>query len=178
MVWEGVVGNSLQDTADGLLRAVHDALAADDRPVCKHYTSLGTPIILTCCECDDIGSNGEVSIHFRRLFDADPSSLDEVRRVRPCRGGVTAAQFRIVVARCSPIINERGEIPEPDEYTDAANDQLRDVELLWGSLASAGRELRIDDVSVDLGEPGMCSVVFADVTAAVHIPTPPLGITP
>lgn len=178
MVWEGVVGNGLQDTSDALLGAVTDALAAALRPVCKSYTSLGTPLILTCCDCDDEGTNGEVSIHFRRLFDADSSALEEIRRVRPCKGGVTAAQFRIVIARCSPIVNDHGELPEPEEFTDAAYDQLRDTELLWQALASSGLELRIDDVSVDLGEPGMCSLVFADVTAAVRIPALPHGLTP
>ena len=89
---------SLADTADEILNAVSDALSADLRPVCKTYTALGLPVILNCCECEE-GTNGEVSIHFRRLYDAEANSLDEVRRVRPCRGGVTAAQFRIVLAR-------------------------------------------------------------------------------
>lgn len=164
------MGNGLQAVADELLRAVSDALETALRPVCKAYTSLGTPLILTCCDCDDDGTNGEVSIHFRRLFDADASSLTEIQRVRPCKGGVTAASFRIVLARCSPIVNNQGELPEPEEFTDAANDQMYDSEIMWQALASCGVELRIDDVSVDLGEPGMCSVVFVDVTAAVRIP--------
>lgn len=172
------MANGLQDTADSLLRAVSEALTAAERPVCKTYTSLGTPVILTCCDCDDEGTNGEVSIHFRRLFDADASTLLEIQRVRPCKGGVTAAQFRIVIARCSPIVSSQGELPEPEEFTDAANDQMRDAELMWKGLASAGLELRIDDVSVDLGEPGMCSLVFADVTAMVHVPAVPHGLNP
>lgn len=154
---------------------VCDAFSADMRPVCKCYQALGTPVILTCCECDDEGNNGEVSIHFRRLFDADSASLDEVRRVRPCRGGTTAAQFRIVVARCRPIINEHGELPPPEDITEAANDLLRDIELLWQSLACCSdMNLRIDDVSADLSEPGTCSVVYADLTVAVSVPALPV----
>lgn len=172
------MANGLQDTADRLLRAVSEALTAALRPVCKSYTALGTPVILTCCDCDDEGTNGEVSVHFRRMFDADASTLLEIQRVRPCKGGVTAAQFRIVIARCSPIINNQGELPEPEEITDAANDQMRDAELLWMGLASADLELRIDDVSVDLGEPGMCSLVFADVTAVIRVPAVLHGLNP
>jgi len=164
--------------ADTLLNAVADALAADLRPVCKVYQTHGIPVIFQCCECGDpdLGeeANGEISIHFRRLFDAEASTFNEVRRVRPCRGGVTAAQFRLVLARCRPIIDEKGEIPPPEELTDHTQDQLRDIELLWQSLACAGMEVRIDDVSADLSEPGTCSVTYADVTVQVLIPVLPI----
>jgi len=168
------MAHSLATVADTLLNAVVDALSDDLRPVCKAYQTHGIPVIFMCCECeDDEEANGEVSIHFRRLMDADPSTLDEVRRIRPCHGGVTAAQFRIVLARCRPIIDEHGEIPLPETLTDHTQDQLRDVELLWQSLACAGMEVRIDDVSADLSDPGNCSVTFADVTVQVRIPALP-----
>jgi hypothetical protein len=164
------VADSLAVVADALLNAVADALGDDLRPVCKTYQTHGIPVIFMCCECEEEGANGELSIHFRRLFDADASTLDEVRRVRPCRGGVTAAQFRMVLARCRPIINEKGEIPEPEVLTEHTQDQLRDTELLWQSLACSGMDLRIDDISADLSDPGNCSVMFVDLTVQVHIP--------
>ena len=165
--------HSLAGAADRLLTAVSDALSDDLRPVCKVYQTHGIPVIFMCCECEEEGANGEVSVHFRRLFDADPSTLDEVRRIRPCRGGVIAAQFRIVLARCRPIIDEKGEIPPPETLTDHTQDQLRDVELLWQSLACAGMDVKIDDVTADLSDPGNCSVTFADVTVQVQVPTLP-----
>lgn len=168
------MANRLAVVADKLLSAASDALSDDLRPVCKVYQTHGIPVIFDCCECDDEGANGEVSIHFRRLFDADPSTLDEVRRIRPCRGGVTAAQFRIVLARCRPIINEHGEIPPPDELTEHTEDQLRDAELLWQGLTCSGLELRIDDISPDLSEPGTCSVMYVDLTVAVSVPALPI----
>jgi len=170
------VADRLAVVADRLLMAVADALSDDLRPVCKVYQTHGTPVIFRCCECDDGNdeANGEVSIHFRRLFDADASTLDEVRRVRPCRGGVTVAQYRIVLARCRPIIDEHGEIPEPDELTEHTQDQLRDVELLWQSLSCSGLDLRVDDVTADLSEPGTCSIIYADISVAVSIPALPI----
>lgn len=165
--------------ANRLLTAVSDALSDDLRPVCKVYQTHGIPVIFQCCECDDpdLGAeaNGEVSIHFRRLMDVDPSTLDEVRRIRPCRGGVTAAQFRLVLARCRPIINERGEVPPPETLTEHTEDQLRDVELLWQALACSGMDLRIDDITADLSDPGTCSVMFVDLTVQVQIPALPVG---
>ena len=171
------VADALAVVADALLNCVADALAADLRPVCKVYQTHGIPVIFQCCECEDKDAgeeaNGEISIHFRRLFDADPSTLDEVRRIRPCKGGVTGAQFRLVLARCRPIIDEKGEIPPPDELTDHTQDQLRDIELLWQSLACCGMDVRIDDVTADLSEPGTCSITYADVTVQVLIPALP-----
>lgn len=169
------MANSLAVVAATLLQAASDALSDDLRPVCKTYQTHGIPVIFQCCECDNVGSNGEISIHFRRLYDADSSSLDEVRRVRPCRGGTTAAQFRIVLARCRPIINEHGEIPEPETLTEHTQDQLRDVELLWQGLSCSGVDLRIDDISADLSDPGTCSVMFVDLTVQVQIPALPDG---
>jgi hypothetical protein len=170
---------SLAGAANEILRAVSDALSDDLRPVCKAYQTHGIPVIFQCCDCGDPDepneeANGEISIHFRRLMDADPSSLDEVRRIRPCHGGTTAAQFRLVLARCRPIINEKGEIPSPQTLTDHTQDQLRDVELLWQGIACSGLDVRIDDVSADLSDPGNCSVTFADLTVQVLIPALPV----
>lgn len=166
------MANTLFDTAQSLLDAVFEALSDDLRPVCKAYQTHGTPVIFTCCDCNDGEGNGEISIHFRRLFDADPATMDEVRRTRPCKGGFTAAQFRLVLARCRPTIDERGEIPSPDELTDHTDDQLRDVEILWQALACSG-EIRVDDVTADLSEPGTCSVIYADVTVPIRVPALP-----
>lgn len=131
-------------------------------------------MILTCCECENEETNGELSIHFRRLFDADAGTLNEVQRIRPCRGGVTAAQFRLVLARCFPTVNEKGELPDPEVQEDAEVDLQRDAELMWQALACCtGLDLKIDDLSVDLGPRGGCSIVFADVTVQVLVPALP-----
>lgn len=169
-----MVPATLSETAQKLLDCVCDALDADLRPVCKCYQTVGTPVIVTCCECDDEGTNGELSIHFRRLYDADPSTLNEVQRIRPCKGGVTAAQYRLVLARCFPTITERGELPSVEYLEESADNLQRDSELMWQALACCtGMDIRIDDVSVDLGPSGGCSIVFADVTAAVRVPALP-----
>lgn len=166
-----VVAAALSEAAQTLLACVSDSLSDDLRPVCKTYQTQGTPVIFDCCECDDV-SNGEISIHLRRLFDADASTLTEVRRVRPCRGGVIAAQFRIVLARCRPVITDRGELPDPEVLSEFANDQIRDIEIIWRSLTCCTDlgMIRVDDVSVDLSEPGLCSIVYADITVPVVVP--------
>lgn len=169
------MANTLAGAAASLLTAVSDALSDDLRPVCKVYQTHGIPVIFQCCECEESdleGANGEISIHFRRLYDAD-RDLNEVRRIRPCKGGTTAAQFRLLLARCRPIIDEKGEIPSPEELTEHTQDQIRDIELVWQGLACSGLNVRIDDVSADLSDPGTCSVIFADVTVEVSVPALP-----
>ena len=169
------MANTLAGAAASLLTAVSDALSDDLRPVCKVYQTHGIPVIFQCCECEESdleGANGEISIHFRRLYDAD-RDLNEVRRIRPCKGGTTAAQFRLLLARCRPIIDEQGEIPSPEELTEHTQDQIRDIELIWQGLACSGLNVRIDDVSADLSDPGTCSVIFADVTVEVSVPALP-----
>lgn len=169
-----MVPTDLLGAAQTLLTCVCDALNDDLRPVCKCYQTVGTPVIASCCECSDGGANGELSVHFRRLYDAEAASLDEVRRVRPCRGGATAAQFRLVLARCLPTVDSHGELPDPVELTESSDDQMRDAELIWQSLACcADLELRVDDITVDLGPSGGCSIIFADVTVAVRVPALP-----
>lgn len=172
------MGDRLAEVAERLLSVVSDALSDDLRPVCKVYQTHGIPVIYQCCECEDpdLGdeANGELSIHFRRLMDVDPSSLDEVRRVRPCRGGAIAAQFRLLLARCRPIVNEQGYPPAPEELTEHTQDQLRDVELLWQSIACSGMDVRIDDVTADLSDPGTCSIMFVDLTVPVQMPAIPV----
>ena len=170
------MANTLAGVAASLLTAVSDALSDDLRPVCKVYQTHGIPVIFQCCECEESdleGANGELSVHFRRLMDVEANSLEEVRRIRPCKGGAVGAQFRLLLARCRPVINEKGEIPPPDELTDHTQDQLRDIELIWQSLACSGLNLRIDDVTADLSDPGTCSVIFADVTVEVSVPALP-----
>lgn len=155
-----------------LLDCVVDGLTGIGRPVCQHYATVGTPVISSCCECEE-GTDGEVSIHLRRMFEADSSTLAEVRRVRPCRGGTTAATFRVVIARCFPTIGEDGELPDPTALEAAKDGQLADVNALWYALACCtGLTLSIDDVSPDLNPMGGCSLLWADVTALVHVSPP------
>jgi hypothetical protein len=163
---------TLSEASEALLACVEDALTADLRPVCRAYHAVGTPVIATCCECED-GSDGELSVHFRRIFDADAAGLDEVRRVHPCRGGVIAAQFRIVLARCIPVIDDHGQVPAPELVTEKAHEQMTDANLMWRALTCCpDLRLRVDDISVDLGPMGGCSIVFADVTVEVRVPAP------
>lgn len=173
-----MVPGTLAETAQSLLTCVEDALEVDLRPVCKVYQTIGTPVIFTCCECDDEGTNGELSIHFRRMFDAESSTLNEVQRVRPCKGGVVAAQFRLVLARCFPTINERGELPDVEFLNDAADNLHRDSELMWQALACCtGLDIKIDDLSVDLGPKTGCSISFADVTTPIRVPALPVDVS-
>ena len=66
-----------------------------------------------------------------------------------------------------------GQIPTPEELTDHTQDQLRDAELLFYALSNSGEDIRIDDVSADLSDPGSCSVMFVDLAVRVDVSCPP-----
>lgn len=168
------MAEGLHATAQTLLDCVCDALSAAERPVCTCYRTIGTPLISSCCECDTDGTSGELSIHFRRMFDADASTLTEIQRVRPCKGGTLAAQFRLVLARCAPVLDEHGKLPDVEDLEESAEGQMTDLGLLWTSLTCcSGLTLRVDDVSIDPIPTGGCSLVFADVTVEVRPPSLP-----
>lgn len=170
------VADTISQAAQRVLQCVSDALSDVLRPVCKVYQTVGVPVIASCCECDDEGSNGEVSIHLTRVYDADSASLDEVVRVRPCRGGPVAAQFRVTLARCFPTVDEHGEVPAPDVLEEYAEGMSSDAEILWQALTCCYPDrIRVDDISVDLGPMGGCSVIYADITIPVRIPAPGAG---
>lgn len=169
----GVVAVSPQEAAERLLECVCDALADAGRAVCSCYQTVGTPVVGKCCDCgeDDFEMTGELSIHFRRIFDADPNTLLEVQRVRPCKGGTLAASYRMVLARCFPTVNEHGELPQHEALTEKAEEQHEDIAILWQSLACcSGMNLRIDDISIDPNPQIGCSFLYADVTVSVQVP--------
>lgn len=168
------MAEGLHATAQTLLDCVCDALSAAERPVCTCYRTIGVPLIRTCCDCDADGTNGELSIHFRRMFDADSNTLTEVQRVRPCKGGLIAAQFRLVLARCVPVLDEHGQLPPSEDLEAAAEEQMTDLGLMWTALTCCSETpLRVDDLSTDPIATGGCSLAYADVTVAVRPPSIP-----
>lgn len=169
------MANTLTQVAAAILDCVSAAMEDHLRPLCKVYKTVGAPVIGTCCECDDEGANGELSIHLMRVFDADQNTLDEIRRVRPCRPGVTAARFRLVLARCMPTISEHGEIPAPEDLEEVAISQMWDAEVMWQALTCCPDfRLVIDDLTTDENPMGGCATLFIDITAEVRIPPLPI----
>lgn len=177
----------INETADLFLNCVNDALNSAGYPVCAHYRTVGPPVIgPLCCECaedpdvvlppDSLVPSGEATIHFEQLYDADPTTLDPVDPVHPCKRVATVADFTIVVTHCYPVLDGRGEIPHPDDLDAAADTAHKMMETIWLSLTCgtciADMRFLIRAVAVDAMPEGGCSVIVARLSAEVKIKQP------
>lgn len=158
----------LTTTSTTLLDCVCDALATAGRPVCSCYATIGAPIIANCCECAT-DTTGEAVISFERMYEADPQTLLQVDRVRPCKGGIKVAEFNLFVSRCYPTLDEQGNLPTPEEQDEAALNLNTDVEIVWHALTCCGHDspLRVIEIVVDSDPEGGCSALSARVAVEV-----------
>lgn len=154
--------------AHTLLDCVCAVLEEAGRPACNCYATVGPPMVGPCCECEDTGVSGDLTINFETMYPADSRTLERVVRIYPCRAGVVAADFTVVLTRCYPTVGEDLQLPSPEEQDDAASDLHKDANLLWRALTCCpGVRLRWRDLAVDSDPEGGCSMIAARVTVEV-----------
>lgn len=152
-----------------------EALAAAERPVCDCGTVIGNPVLgpEKCCECTE-GTSGALIGTLERIFDASNVDLSEVIRIHPCRLGTVAADVSLLLARCYPTINEKGETPDLVDTTVAASELQVDAAILWTALVCCAKDsgfaLRMRQVVVESDPLGGCSQVIAQVTVELKQP--------
>lgn len=165
------MATDLDTTASGVLACVCAALADAGRPVCACYQVVGPPIVGTnCCECDD-GGTGEATVYFEQMYDADPTTLQKVSRVHPCRQSTTVADLTVVVTRCYPTIGDDGELPDPDDVDEAASSVNADVCSIWNAVSCGcdlDANLLIRSVAVDSMPEAGCAAIAARLTVEVR----------
>lgn len=171
------MADDIDTTARNLLDCVCDRLAIKNeeinRPVCKCYATIGPPIVVLCCECEvedsEQKATGEATIHFERLYDADPTTLEQVSRVHPCKRSTTVADFTIVVTRCYPMINEAGEMPDSEDQDAAATDMHSDISDVFAALTCGcnGYPLIVQEIAVDSMPEAGCAVLSARISVEV-----------
>lgn len=176
-----VVADNIDTTARAILACVCEALAnneaesdEDKNPVCACYATIGPPIVGgNCCECDiedsDVKGVGEATIHFERLYDADPNTFEQVPRIHPCKRGFTVADFSINVTRCYPMFNEDGSTPDIEDQDGAATDMHADVQTVYKALTCGCTDysLVVQEVAVGAMPEAGCSVLGARITVEV-----------
>lgn len=148
---------SIEAAMQTALACVCEALIASERPVCVCYATIGDPMAAVCCECD-AGKVGEVSIRLERVYEADPITLEQITRVRPCKVGVTAADFVVTLYRCFPTLTDTGEVPDHEDQAEAATEMNLDTALLWRAISCcAGLRVSILEIAVGEDPIGGCS---------------------
>lgn len=154
--------------ASQLLDCVCATLEDRGRPACNCYPTIGPPVVGPCCECEDTGVTGNLTINFETMYPADANTLERVVRVYPCRTGARAADFTMVLTRCYPKIEQVGGeivLPDPTEIEEAADGLHQDAELIWQALTCCtDLRLRWRDLAVDTDPEGGCSMIAARIT--------------
>lgn len=135
-------------------------------PPCVVCTTSGAPVADYCCECDDGTGSGQLTGNVTQTFEANPDTLRPAPSVRPCRPMSVAAEYRIVLARCHPVQDERGRPPTCEQLQAAADLTATDIEEMWQALTCCptGLRIRIGSIGVEGNPLGGCVAVVAVVT--------------
>lgn len=152
--------------ADTLLACVCDALEDAGRPACTCTTTVGTPLVSAFCECHAGDGSGELYVSFSTMYPVDPETLTRSEPVYPCRRPTMAAEFSVLLTRCFPTIDEKGELPSAERQADAADLLHADAQDIWTALTCCAPELgrmRVSQVFVADPEGGISSIQFVVV---------------
>lgn len=170
------MADSIDVTARALLACICTRLEQDQRPVCSCFATVGPPVVALCCECEkqtpgaEFTPTGDATIHFERIYDADPSTLEQVTRIHPCKRSTTVADFSIVVTRCYPTLNEDGEMPDHEDQDEAATEMHADVSAVFAALTCGcnGAALIVREIAVDAMPEAGCAILAARVSVEVR----------
>lgn len=99
----------IDETLHTLLACISDALENAGRPVCEVGTTIGGPVIPPTCEGCGPDREGELWGSTLRVYRATQAGYNDAMPKRPCAPVDWAAEFNIMVSRCFPAIDERGE---------------------------------------------------------------------
>jgi hypothetical protein len=143
---------------------------------CVCEATVGPPVVALCCECDT-NTTGDLTIHFERLYDADPSTLEQVSRVHPCRNSTMVADFSLVLTRCYPMLDEQGNMPDSDTQDIAATDMHADIQTVFKALTCGCVESSfiLGEIAVDAMPDSGCMVLAVRVSTEVSMKTVPVG---
>lgn len=160
----------IDETLKALVACVCTALEDSEAPVCICSTTVGNPMISTCCECDS-GQSGELWGNFVRLYRGDRISGGEVQAQRPCAPANWVAQFQITLARCFPTIDESGEIPDSEDQAQAAQGIHADVAAIRRAIhcCQETEPATLEAINVQTDPTGGCSFLVATLNVPVSM---------
>lgn len=164
----------IDDTLHELLTCVSARLDSSGSPVCSVGASVGMPAIASCCECGDAadgGGEGELWGHVQRVFRSTEAGVSQAIAQKPCAPSQWAAEYLITLARCFPVIDERGDLPAVDDRTSAAGDTHADIAAIQRALhcCTATEPPYLESIAVQTDPQGGCSYLVATVRVPVSM---------
>lgn len=166
----------LTTTMDALVACVVDALDDIDRAPCTNGLTVGPPSPGPAGCCTTCGSNnvgGQVTGFLERVYPAEQTrdGIQEVSRVN-CRSGATAADITLVVLRCYPSLDAKGNMPTLDKTTPYAHELNTDMTTVWQALKCCATGSEIRESAVDADPEGGCSAFAIRVSVMVSMVPP------
>lgn len=164
----------VDDTLNSLVACVCAALESDGRPTCECGTTIGSPAISICCECEP-GVSGELWGSLVRVYRAGRTSYDQATLPqRPCAPADWAAEYRLTLARCFPTIDEDGDLPSAEDRSAAAAALHADVATMHRAMHCCQdvEPPQVVSIEVQTDPSGGCSFLVATVRAPVSLSAP------
>lgn len=160
----------IDQTLHALISCVCEELEKSEAPVCVCSTTIGSPMIATCCECE-ADKNGELWGNFLRLYRGDRQTGAEVQPRKPCAPANWVAQFQITLARCFPTIDENGELPSAEDQSDSARSLHADVAAFRRAIhcCQDTEPATLEAINVQTEPSGGCSFLVATLNVPVSM---------
>lgn len=160
----------IDETIDAIRECVCISLEDAERPVCECYTTIGEPVIGTCCECRK-GVSGELVANLQATFRLDRRTLQQGQPGRSCAGALWGARFQLTLARCFPTLDEHGELPSTSALEEAAARLHADAALIQRAVTCCGDvdDAIVESVQVQRDPEGGCSTLVATILAPVSM---------
>lgn len=155
----------IDDTLNALLACVSDAL---DPAPCSVSTTVGTPAIGDCCDCGD--GQGELWGNLNRVFRYEERGIIDATMQKPCAPVQWAAEFRIALTRCFPVMDQYGRV-SAEAQAEAASRLHADLASFHRAIHCCGETATpyLADIGVETDPEGGCSILVATVRVPVSL---------
>lgn len=122
-----VLADSPLDVCELWLTRAFDALDAcpESDPITVSYVAAGTAAWDTCC--------GALIVAPERVFRS-ANFPNEGTTVDDCETGLLAVDVVLLLLRCVPSIDDRGNAPKPDVLSVAYGKTIRDAAVVWNAI--------------------------------------------
>lgn len=158
----------IDETLDLMLAAIDDRLVEDGVGAKIVAKTIGDPVIMPGAGCggDELWGN------FLQAHQGNAQNGAQVRNRKPCAPGLWYAQYRITLARCFPMLDARGNVPDPQDRSEAAVELHADAAAIQTALNCYGgleEPPYVESINVVNDPTGGVSRVIATVRAPVSM---------
>jgi hypothetical protein len=124
------VVSAVGELAERVLADVQACLDAADRKVKRAVVTVGAATWDECCE-------GMLYVNIVRTFRSENFPLEDATWT-PCRSNPLAVEMLVGVIRCSPMPDDRGNLPKADDITTTSRSVLDDAQTVYRCLNGWG----------------------------------------